>query len=213
MSLARVLLSVVATLASHRSHTAPHPRPPDTKVAPAASTFSEIYFLRLLSVIKNLTYIACVVEIVAFILNPQRDDVYATWLSGMGALLSVSGTLLRLWCFRVLGQRFTFQLATHDSNRLVTSGPYTFCRHPSYLGGILCFYGTCLVFLSPGSAIMARLGLVLGVVWPWAVCILAFLPPLWARIGKEEAMLGQEFKEEWTAYCRVVRARLVPGIL
>ncbi|KZV85686.1 hypothetical protein EXIGLDRAFT_841317 [Exidia glandulosa HHB12029] len=213
MTLARVLLSIVATLAIHRSHTAPQPRPSDTKVDAAMLTLNERYFMWWIVTVKTLAWVACIIETMAFLTDKERVEIHATWECGLGTLLSVAGTLLRMWCFRILGQRFTFQLATHDSNRLITTGPYSLCRHPSYLAGSVCFFGTCGVFLTPGSATSLLLARGMRLEAVWVFCVVTFVPTLWARIAREEEMLAREFKEEWTAYCRTVRARLVPGIL
>ncbi|KAF9644887.1 hypothetical protein BDM02DRAFT_829359, partial [Thelephora ganbajun] len=40
---------------------------------------------------------------------------------------------LRLFSFRTLGRHFTYQLAILPSHKLVTTGPYAYIRHPSYV--------------------------------------------------------------------------------
>ncbi|KZV90136.1 hypothetical protein EXIGLDRAFT_617305, partial [Exidia glandulosa HHB12029] len=109
------------------------------------------------------------------------------------------------WCFHILGQRFTFQLATHGGSGLVTTVPYAVVRHPSYLGGLVCFYGALIVFLRSFESVWGALGV--------ALFSASILPVLWTRIVEEETMLEKEFKDEWKVYTRRVRSRVIPGIL
>ena len=67
--------------------------------------------------------------------------LYTTPMTIIGASLVVFGSLLRLTCFRTLGQLFTFDLTLFPKHTLVTAGPYGFVRHPAYLGSLLVFLG------------------------------------------------------------------------
>ncbi|CAL1710651.1 unnamed protein product [Somion occarium] len=69
----------------------------------------------------------------------------------LGVISVTLGALLRLWCFRSLGQYFTFELSIHPSHSLVTTGPYALVRHPSYTGIYLTLLGGTLVGLAPGT--------------------------------------------------------------
>jgi protein-S-isoprenylcysteine O-methyltransferase Ste14 len=68
-----------------------------------------------------------------------------------GALTAISGNLLRQWCFRELGTLFTFEVTILPDHKLVTSGPYSYVRHPSYTGIYMTLLGPTLMALSPGS--------------------------------------------------------------
>jgi protein-S-isoprenylcysteine O-methyltransferase Ste14 len=78
-------------------------------------------------------------------------------------------------------------------HHLVTGGPYRVVRHPSYLGALAMAAGLALTFRS-------WIGLAL---LPPFAAILAF------RIRDEEALMRQEFEDEWDAYCRRTR-RVIP---
>ncbi len=56
------------------------------------------------------------------------------------------GIALRLWCFHVLGQYFTFTVQTSADQRVVESGPYRVVRHPSYLAIIVILTGVGLLY-------------------------------------------------------------------
>lgn len=42
------------------------------------------------------------------------------------------GGAIRIACYRELGRLFTYELTIREKHRLVTSGPYSIVRHPSY---------------------------------------------------------------------------------
>lgn len=112
-----------------------------------------------------------------------------------GLAILVPACILRLWPVFVLGHRFSAYVAIQEEHTLVTTGPYRWVRHPSYLGAMLGFVGWALVFRSV-------LGLVL-------------LIPAWLllqeRIRAEEALLASEFGDQYAAY-RARTWRLFPGV-
>jgi protein-S-isoprenylcysteine O-methyltransferase Ste14 len=68
---------------------------------------------------------------------------------------------------------------------LVTHGPYNYVRHPLYTAAFLWSAG---------------LSLLLGSLWGIAVLITIFLPAVVLRIREEEAMLIDEFGDEYRNY-------------
>lgn len=168
--------------------------------------------------------------------------------------MSACGGALRIWCYRILGNRFTFELAIHSqtvdtvtssllpmlatdsiapappSNSthasdphphpfpLVTTGPYSIVRHPSYIAACMAFHGACILFLAPGSTLSlasrASTRSPLLMIGQALALLLACSPvvSLPRRIRKEEQMLREEFGEEWELYARAVRWRMIPGI-
>ncbi|KAJ7923243.1 hypothetical protein B0H13DRAFT_1477462, partial [Mycena leptocephala] len=55
-------------------------------------------------------------------------------LVAIGTALIANGAILRLFCYRALGQYFTFKTAIARNHKLVTTGPYSIVRHPAYTG-------------------------------------------------------------------------------
>lgn len=66
-------------------------------------------------------------------------------VTAAGALLTVSGTVLRAWGIRTLGKYFSVHIEIKDNHELVESGPYRFIRHPAYAGNILQAIGIPLM--------------------------------------------------------------------
>jgi protein-S-isoprenylcysteine O-methyltransferase Ste14 len=116
----------------------------------------------------------------------------ARWL---GVALFVLGCTLRLWPVFVLGHRFSGLVAIQQNHKLVTSGPYSCIRHPSYLGLLISEAGWSLAFRSTIGLLLTALT----------------LPVLIARVNAEEALLQTYFGAEYEAYRQRTR-RFLPGI-
>ncbi|WP_410508792.1 isoprenylcysteine carboxylmethyltransferase family protein [Methanosarcina hadiensis] len=66
-------------------------------------------------------------------------------VTATGALLTVSGTVLRAWGIRSLGKYFSVHIEIKENHELIESGPYRFIRHPAYAGNILQAIGIPLM--------------------------------------------------------------------
>jgi protein-S-isoprenylcysteine O-methyltransferase Ste14 len=108
------------------------------------------------------------------------------WLRYVGLVLFAAGFLLMNWSEATLGRLFSVQVTVQENHRLITGGPYRYVRNPRYLGIILFNLGVSLVFRSWLALILTA---ALAVVLLW-------------RIQDEEALMRQEFGEEWDAYAR-----------
>ncbi len=64
----------------------------------------------------------------------------AWFLAGLAIL--ICGRLLRMHCWRMLGQYFTGDVKASADQPVVERGAYRWVRHPSYTGGILMYLGT-----------------------------------------------------------------------
>lgn len=134
-----------------------------------------------------------------------------------GWCFTVAGSLIRLSCYRELGHLYTFQPSILKNHKLVTTGPYSVVRHPSYTGTILAVMGITLCHLSRGSwltecsGILNRdLGRSLALVW-----LAGELAAVWvsvARIGKEDRMLKKNFGKKWDKWAEDVPSKLIPGV-
>lgn len=104
-----------------------------------------------------------------------------------GGSLFAAGFALRQWVLRALGPLWAIDIDLKPNHRLVTSGPYRFCRHPNYVAMLLEMVGFCLA----GSAFCT-----LAVFFPLYVLALA------ARIRIEETALLGRLGDEYRAYMR-----------
>jgi protein-S-isoprenylcysteine O-methyltransferase Ste14 len=101
-----------------------------------------------------------------------------------GLVLAFLGFILMNWSVIVLGRQFSVDVTIQEDHKLITRGPYKHIRHPRYLGIIIFFTGTSLVFLSRISVM---------------IMILLLFVLLW-RINDEEKLMYREFKKDWEEY-------------
>jgi protein-S-isoprenylcysteine O-methyltransferase len=108
----------------------------------------------------------------------------------------VAGIAVRWWAIVVLGRFFTSNLVVQSGHRIVQNGPYRLVRHPSYSGILICFLGLGLAMYN----------------WLSLLCLLVLVSAaIIYRTRVEEAMLEEEFGNEYTEYRRRT-SRLVPGL-
>jgi protein-S-isoprenylcysteine O-methyltransferase Ste14 len=119
------------------------------------------------------------------------------WVNWLGLFAFIAGSALRLWSFHVAGGAFKAQIEVGEKQRLATTGPYAWVRHPSYLGVIIAYAGIAGTFSS-------TLGLI-------ALLVLV-MPALIIRLLKEEKILAAHFGEEWQRYTAQTGSMLVPGL-
>ena len=120
------------------------------------------------------------------------DDDTVRWI---GVVLFLAGGALRIWPVFVLGDRFSGLVAIQPGHKLETTRIYGVIRHPSYLGLLVNSLGWSLAFRSGVGVLLTA----------------ALIPPLLARIRAEEALLEDQFGEEYRAY-RARTSRLIPRI-
>jgi protein-S-isoprenylcysteine O-methyltransferase Ste14 len=68
------------------------------------------------------------------------------WLvTGVGAILTIAGSALRIWGVHTLGQYYSGHIEVWTGQNVIQSGPYRILRHPGYAGNILQVIGLPLV--------------------------------------------------------------------
>ena len=131
-----------------------------------------------------------------------------------GTLVAALASMLRFASFRSLGHHFTYQLAILPSHKLVTTGPYAYVRHPSYIALPLIISGCASSFTSQGMVLREWIGesgtdrVVLSV-------LIGMLYVGWQfvkRAETEDQVLRAEFGKEWEEWARVVKYRFIPGL-
>jgi protein-S-isoprenylcysteine O-methyltransferase Ste14 len=114
----------------------------------------------------------------------------------IGLGLVGAGLALRFCAIWVLGRFFTATVQVSANQALVTRGPYSRVRHPSYLGSLAAITGHALVLGAPVSAAGAALAMFLV---------------YWRRMAVEEAALCEALGTTYTEY-RARTHRLIPGV-
>ncbi|MEX2737936.1 MAG: isoprenylcysteine carboxylmethyltransferase family protein [Candidatus Wukongarchaeota archaeon] len=94
------------------------------------------------------------------------------------------GAIIFLWALRTL----TINTSLGSKGKFVNDGPYRYSRNPQYLGTVLFFSGTMLLFNSLYQFVTGTIG------------IICFLLAAFA----EETWLRDQFKEKYDAYCKKV---------
>jgi protein-S-isoprenylcysteine O-methyltransferase Ste14 len=120
------------------------------------------------------------------------DGDTTRWL---GIVLYLIGGAIRIWPVFVLGHRFSGLVAIQQNHTLVTNGIYGVVRHPSYLGLFLNSLGWVLAFRSGVGILLVAI----------------LIPLIVSRIRSEEALLLNQFGDEYEAYRRRT-SRLLPGL-
>ena len=116
------------------------------------------------------------------------------WSRWIGVALGIGALSLLAWADRELGKNFSMTLRIREDHTLITTGPYHWIRHPIYSVGLL--FGFAVFLVSANGFV--------GVCWIGG-CSLLYAH----RIPKEEALMLEEFADEYRAYMQRT-GRLLP---
>jgi len=120
----------------------------------------------------------------------------ALWTFVPGLLLFLAGMGMVLWVFLTNPFAETVvRIQSERGHRVISEGPYRFVRHPMYVGSILMYPGTGLMFGSGWAVVVA--GTIIAVlVW---------------RTGREDRYLLENL-DGYAEFARNTRYRLAPGV-
>ena len=137
-------------------------------------------------------------------------------LSVVGVGLVVVGAWIRKKCYQAMGPLFTGQLAILRDHKLITTGPYSVVRHPSYAALLAVYPGIACWFFSRGSWLRESgvLETTTGSLFVYSFGVLLFSNVLFgiSRMGREDSELRKAFGAEWDLWARRVPYRLIPGV-
>ena len=114
----------------------------------------------------------------------------------LGIGLLVAGSLLRRYCFRILGKYFTAAVTVRADQPVIDTGPYRWIRHPGYMAGFVMYLG---------------IGLALG---NWLSLVIFFLEICFVysrRVKAEEGALLDTIGEPYRA-CTARTKRFIPFV-
>ncbi|KAJ6570336.1 hypothetical protein B0H10DRAFT_2108532 [Mycena sp. CBHHK59/15] len=231
MSPSRVALVVVQAVFNELACTPPNPTPSKGKyhtdqlyifrIAPLILRCHQL-ILRVCTICEILFYLLSLPEFSA--LTPyanlfslsSRPSLRTTPLFVLGVVAVVFGASIRLSCFRALGAFFTFELSIHPQHRLITSGLYSYVRHPAYTGSLMIIAGLAFSHLSPGSwlwecgplHLAPCSGPLVGAVW-WLWTLGIGL----SRVEAEDKQMRALFPQEWDAYAEKAPWWFIPRVV
>ena len=103
-----------------------------------------------------------------------RDGPATATVWAAGVVMFLAAKTLKFWAIHALGPRWTFRVLVVPGERLVTSGPYRYLRHPNYLAVAGELAGVATMCAAPAIGLAA---------------LLAFGALMWRRIAIEERAL------------------------
>ncbi len=133
--------------------------------------------------LKGLTW-GYVTFSIATLVGAPIESAYAgriipVWQSILGGAIGIGGLGLGMLSFKALGRNFRVYAAPRRSGTLITSGVYSFIRHPMYSGVIIGLAGYVIAF---GS-------------WPFAPACLAVAFFYTVKSIKEERILAAKYPD------------------
>jgi protein-S-isoprenylcysteine O-methyltransferase Ste14 len=143
---------------------------------------------------RILVVLALVVVVGTAFAAPSAQSVP---LLATGLCVMWLGLALRVWSIAALGGDFRTTVEVEPGQAVVSAGPYTWVRHPSYTGLLL---------------IAAGLGVADGAWASVAACAVLLVPALVRRIHVEEAELDHVLGDAYRNYRSRTTARLIPRV-
>ena len=149
-------------------------------------------------------------------MTPRPLPLYLSLRRLFGLFLVIVGGLIRTSAYRTLGRFFVGDIALQKDQKLVTTGPYAYVRHPSYTGVLILWLGNTIALTAPGSFLAAidvwssTLGAI--VAFMMARSWMLATPALCIRILREDRFLRQTLGKEWQEWAERTPYRLVPYV-
>jgi len=119
----------------------------------------------------------------------QHEALITTPILILGVTLATAGLVLHAWTIKLLGIKATIGYAElkpqNDKQNLITSGPFSVVRHPSYVAHSLIFVG---IFMTT------------GVIAVGITALIDFLIAYFVTVELEERELIQRFGNRYREY-------------
>ena len=103
----------------------------------------------------------------------------------VGLVLVVIGVAFNIYGRVVLKSSWANQIRIYQGQRLQTTGPYAVVRHPLYASLVWAFVGGSLIYANPLSLVLT---------------LVVFVPMMYVRAKKEDALLLANFTKEYEDY-------------
>lgn len=126
-----------------------------------------------------------------------RNLLLSDWIYWIGIIFLIGGIILRCIAVFTLKHAFTLSVQTTSDQKLIQTGLYKIVRNPAYTGSIMSLLGISLAYRN-----------IVGIISVIIICMVCYS----IRIYVEEKALKDQFKNEFTLYCKKTKYRLIPGI-
>lgn len=128
-----------------------------------------------------LYYIVLKLQLIVFeVTGPAREVMVI-----VGLLVIVIGAAFNIWGRVVLKSRWANQIKIYEGHTLATTGPYAIVRHPLYASLIWMCVGGSMVYSNVVSLVLT---------------FSVFVPMMYVRGKKEDALLLEAFGEQFVRY-------------
>jgi protein-S-isoprenylcysteine O-methyltransferase Ste14 len=156
-------------------------------------------------------------SILTFLLpDKEPSQIFLSPMGFLATVLMVMGAIIRFQCYRELGRHFTFEVTILNNHKLITSGPYSYVRHPGYTGAYISLAGIAMWYTAQGSWLRESEVYKMPLAWIVLAPVVAYfgllISTLFRRISVEDEILKKTFGKEWDEWAKKVPARLFPGI-
>ena len=126
------------------------------------------------------------------------------------------GAVIRVQCYHEMGKQFTSSITLLKDHKLITTGPYSYVRHPSYTGTLLNMTALVIWQTAEGSWLREREVHKMPLGWLILAPVIAIISLVvlivLRRIPAEDEILRKAFGKEWDEWARKVPNRIIPGI-
>jgi protein-S-isoprenylcysteine O-methyltransferase Ste14 len=150
-------------------------------------------------VLRSILFFYLMAVVIVYAINPAWLDSFAApfpdWSRWIGVALGALGLLLLVWVHHTLGRQWSTNLQFREGHTLITNGLYHWVRHPMYTALFGFFVGLALISAS----------------WLIVLLVAVSVAVLYARIDKEEAMMTEQFGDEYREYMKCT-GRFLPGL-
>jgi protein-S-isoprenylcysteine O-methyltransferase Ste14 len=140
--------------------------------------------------LRPLVFLCMLAFVVLYVVSPGESSWLLVslpgWFRWFGVGLGVASLPFVAWVHHTLREYWSTVPQLREGHVLITSGPYRWIRHPMYTGLTLCFVGLSLT----------------STVWPFMLLVLLMLLFFFRVVGREEAMMIEQFGDEYRAYMK-----------
>ena len=224
-SLSLISLLLLATYTTYLCSVPPNPSPNNPSQPDSLSIFvtpKNLFIRRLINVLFSIYHILLTLTypspspLICRFPSHLSPSIF-TWSPRtiIYLFLALGGAFIRLNAFRTLGADFKFRL--DKPKKLITSGMYSYIRHPSYIGQGLIILANMTLMNNQRGPIACWLPMwVVNASWFWGTVGIAMCGLMMRlarkRVSEEEALLKGVFGKEWEQW-HGKTARFIPGLI